>query len=232
MRKMRFLTHEEVRAQFEGRQVCVVGSGPGVLDNPPGLIDGHDVVVRVNNYKLIPPVTGERCDVHYSFYGNSVRVSAEALARHGVRLCLCKCPNADRVIESDWHRRNKKDHGVDFAWIYQLRERWWFCDAYVPHTKVFLEKFHLLGGRIPTTGFAAILDVLSWHPANVYLTGFDFFASRLHNVDEPWRDGSLDDPIRHAPDRELRWLAENLSRLPVTCDSRLMIELAAGGSVK
>lgn len=216
---MSFLTREDVRPQFEGRRVCVVGSGPGVLGNPPGLIDGHDVVVRVNNYKLIPPATGYRCDVHYSFYGYSIRVSAAALIRDGVHLCLCKCPNADRVIESYWHRMNKKGHGIDFAWVYRMRDRWWFCDVYIPSVEAFLEKFHLLGGHIPTTGFSAVLDVLGWNPASIYLTGFDGFTSGMHNINEPWRDGDPNDPIRHVPERELAWLRSN--RELFSCDPTL-----------
>lgn len=223
---MRFLQKSEVRPWFEGRRVCIVGSGPGVLDNEEGFIDGHSVVVRVNNYKLKMPATGMRCDVHFSFYGHSIRSRAVDLINDGVSLCLCKCPNADNVIQSEWHRRRGKAHGIDFAWIYQERAKWWFCDVYVPTVDAFMVKFNLLGGHIPSTGFAAILDVLGWNPGSLYLTGFDFFASGIHNVDEPWREKNRDDPIRHVPDRELQWLAENLPHLPVTCDRRLTEELA------
>lgn len=221
---MRFLSKSDVRPWFEGKRVAIVGSGPGVLGNAPGFIDGHDVVVRVNNYRIVPPATGMRTDVHYSFFGSSIRKSADDLKRDGVRLCMCKCPDA-HAIESAWHRRTGKMTGVDFRYIYARRAQWWFCDTYIPTLDAFLAKFNMLQGHVPTTGFAAIIDVLGFAPASVYLTGFDFFRSGLHNVNEPWRDKNKDDPIGHVPERELEWLAHNLPCLPVTCDPVLSQEL-------
>ena len=217
---MRFIGKSDVRARLEGRRVCIVGSGPGVLDNAPGFIDGHDVVVRVNNYKL-SAATGRRTDVHYSFYGNSIRTTAAELKRDGVTLCMCKCPNA-QAIQSEWHRRHGKMPGVDVRWIYLKRALFWFCDTYVPDVAAFLSHFALLGNHVPTTGFAAILDVLSCEPAELYLTGFDFFRSGVHNVDERWSEKNTEDPIGHVPERELAWLAGQLPNLPhVSCDARL-----------
>lgn len=220
---MRFVTESELRARLEGKRVAIVGSGPGVLENAPGLIDSHDEVVRVNNYRLSEP-TGNRTSIFYSFFGHSIRKSIEELRRDGVTLCMCKCPNAD-ALSSDWHRLRRKTHGTDFRWIYQERKRWWFCDTWVPELQTFLDKVALLGGHVPTTGFAAILDVLRAQPASLFLTGFDFFRSGLHNVNEPWCEKNLDDPLRHVPDRELKWLAEHWSGLPVTGDAALLREI-------
>lgn len=222
---MRFLKRPECRPWFEGRRVAVVGSGPGVLDNEPGLIDGHDTVVRVNNYKLVPPATGARTDVFYSFFGVSIKKPREELIRDGVTLCMSKVPNG-HAIESEWHRRNDKMIGVDYRPHFVRRKDWWFCDTYIPEVADFLVGFELLGRRQPTTGFAAILDVLSFAPASVYLTGFDFFTSATHNVDEPWRQKNTDDPIGHAPDRERQWLRDNVGHLPIICDRRLAAALA------
>lgn len=205
---MRFLQTSDVRQRFEGKRVAIVGSGPGVLDNEEGFIDSHEVVVRVNNYRICLPSTGMRCDAHYSFYGHSIRKTICELITDGVTLCMCKCPNAV-AIESEWHRRRRKLHGVDFRWIYQERAKWWFCDTYVPPLDRFLLKFEMLGRHVPTTGFAAIIDILSFEPAALYLTGFDFFRSGKHNVNEPWREKNTDDPIGHVPERELLWLKEN-----------------------
>lgn len=217
---MRFVGKSNVSARLEGRRVCIVGSGPGVLDNAPGFIDGHDVVVRVNNYKL-SAATGRRTDVFYSFFGNSIRKTAAELKRDGVTLCMCKCPNA-QAIQSDWHRQHGKMMGVDFRWIYQKRDPFWFCDTYAPGLDDFLATFNLLGRHMPTTGFAAILDVLACDPAGLYLTGFDFFRSGVHNVNERWSEKNTEDPIGHVPERELAWLADQLPNLPhVSCDARL-----------
>jgi hypothetical protein len=216
---MDFLTWPQVVQRLCGKTIAVVGSAPSVLDNEPGYIDQHDLVVRVNNYKT-GEVQGRRCDVHYSFYGSSLRKSAADLQRDGVKLCLCKCPDA-KALESDWHERNGKVNGIDFRYIYQNRKDWWFCDTFVPDTQRFLDKFELLGKHIPTTGFSAILDVLDCQPRSVYLTGFDFFTSGLHNVDEHWKQGDPNDPIRHRPDLEAAWLHDNESNYPLTFDATL-----------
>jgi|GEM_PF-6918315 len=217
---MRFLSRSEITPRFEGRSVAIVGSGPSAAANPPGLVDSHDVVIRVNNYKLTGG-TGSRTDVHYSFYGKSVKKTADALRRDGVSLCMCKCPNS-QPIESEWHVAQRKMAGIDFHYIYRNRADWWFCDTWLPTDAEFLAGFELLDRHIPTTGFAAILDVLALAPGSVYLTGFDFFASGIHNVDEPWRVKNHGDPIGHRPDLERAWLTAHWGDFPLSGDGALM----------
>jgi len=218
--KARFVSFAEVAARMKGKAVAIVGSAPSVLDNEPGLVDSNEIVVRVNNYKT-GAAQGYRCDVHYSFYGPSgCRKTAEELKRDGVTLCMCKCPD-DKPISSEWHERNGKQIGIDFRYIYKRRENWWFCDTWVPTSHSFLEKFDMLGRHIPTTGFAAIIDVLACHPASVYLTGFDFFTSGLHNVDERHRPGDPADPIGHRPELEAAWLWKNGRDYPMLLDQKL-----------
>lgn len=221
----RFVTFDETAAYLRDKAVAVVGSAPSVLANAPGFVDAHEVVIRVNNYKLAwphLPGAGYRCDVHYSFYGHSIRKTREELQRDGVKLCMCKCPDA-KPLASEWHEKNYKQAGIDFRYIYSLRggSGFWFCDTFVPTSEHFLRSFNLLGRHIPSTGFSAILDVLACDPKSVYLTGFDFFSSGLHNVDEKWRPGDPADPIGHRPDLEAKWLRENASRYPVRFDAKL-----------
>lgn len=182
------------------------------------------MVVRVNNYKLIGSA-GKRTDVHYSYYGNAIKKPAAQLQADGVTLCICKCPDA-QFIESAWHRRKNRMAGVDFRWIYKQRADWWFCRTYVPTVDEFLAHFHLLGGHVPTTGFSAVLDVLSFEPAQVYLTGFDFFASGVHNVNERWRKGDPRDPIGHVPATERAFLKRNLDKHPIRMDAALTRAMA------
>lgn len=216
---MRFLSRSEVRPWFEGKRVALVGSGPGVLGNAPGVVDGYEIVCRVNNYG-IGQAAGRRTDVFYSFFGTSIRKTAAELQADGVKLCLCKCPDG-QPIESDWHRSRGQVNGIDFRWIYRARAGWWFCDTYIPATEDFLRGFNLLGGHVPTTGFAAILDILEWEPQELFMTGFDFFRSGLHNVGDRWRRKNLDDPIGHVPEAELAWLRSNIARHPITMDGAL-----------
>jgi hypothetical protein len=218
--RMRLIDRAAVRKTFEGKRVAIVGSGPGVMANEHGFVDSHDVVVRVNNYKLFPERTGARTDVFYSFFGSSIKKTAAELMGDGVVLCMCKCPNA-QFIDSPWHRDNGKMAGVDFRGIYNQRKGWWFCDTYIPSVEAFKAHFDLLAKHVPTTGFAAILDVLEHRPASLYLTGFDFFESAVHNVNEAWRRKNPSDPIGHVPQLERRWLADNLPLHPITMDSWL-----------
>lgn len=221
---MRFLTFEQAASHLRGLRVVVVGSAPSVLENEPGFIDGHDVVVRVNNWKA-GERQGSRCDVFYSFFGTSIRKSAEDLVLAGVKLCWCKCPDA-KPLSCEWHERNGKTAGIDFRYIYRNRAGWWPCDTYVPSEDRFLRVFEMLGRHIPTTGFSAIIDALACDPASVHVTGFDFFTSGIHNVDEAWKPGDPADPIGHRPDIERAWLARNASAYPLTFDRHLQELLA------
>ncbi len=202
-----FVDRDHLREVFHVKRIAIVGSGPGSLDNEPGFIDSHDVVVRINNYK--PGFRqGSRCDVFYSFFGGSIKKDRAELENDGVKLCVSKCPDA-KFMESEWHRKMCKPHGVDFRYIYEHRRNWWFCPTYVPSFEEFSASFELLGKHIPSTGFSALLLVKSFEPESIYLTGFDFFSSRVHNVNEPWRPGNPSDPIGHAPELERAWLAAN-----------------------
>lgn len=218
-----FVDRDYCRPFFEGKRVAIVGSGPGVLDNAPGFVDGHDVVCRINNYRL-SPAAGFRNDVQYSFWGSSCRKTREELIADGVTLCMCKLPDADLAddpLDATWHRRQGKMIGLNYRAHYRRREGFWFCPTYIPTVAEFLVGFRLLGDHMPTTGFAAILDVLSFGPRSVFLTGYDFFTSGKHNVTDPWRAKNPDDPYRHRPDLERAWVAENIGRYPITVDAAL-----------
>jgi hypothetical protein len=220
---VRFVSWPEVAERFRGKSVAIVGSGPSCLDNPPGKVDGHDVVVRVNSYRP-GNEQGWRTDVHYSFYGSSILKTDDHLKFDKVQLCMCKCPNS-KPLQSEWHERMNKTNGIDFRYIYRARANWWPCDTFIPDDERFLKKVRLLQGHIPTTGFAAILDVLECEPASVYLTGFDFFTSKRHNIDEAWRPGRADDPIGHRPEMEKAWIKANSGRF--LFDRKLRQMLAA-----
>lgn len=217
-----FCERSHVERTLKGRHIALVGSGPGVLGNKPGLIDSYEIVIRVSNYKLMGEVTGKRTDILHSFFGTSIKKTAQELKRDGVYLCMCKCPDS-QPIESEWHRRNNKMIGVDYTYIYRNRLNWWFCPTYVPTNEEFLKFFELCQKHIPTTGFYALLDVLSCSPASVYMTGFDFFDSGIHNVNEKWEglNKNPDDPIKHRPDIEKAWLKANYRNYPISFDPKL-----------
>lgn len=216
---MKFVSFDHVKSVLSGKRVAVVGSGPSALENPFGKIDSFDVVVRVNNYRVGGNL-GHRTDVFYSFFGGSIKKNKDELIRDGVRLCMCKCPDS-KPIESEWHVRRNKVNGIDFRYIYRFRKTWWFCDTFIPTSAHFLELFEKLDGHIPTTGFTAIYDLLKCGVGELYVTGYDFFSSGLHNVNQPWRPGDPTDPIGHRPDLEYEWLKSNRERFPLTFDQYL-----------
>ena len=227
---MNFVKYHDVMERFKGKSIAIVGSAPSCKDNDPEYVDSHDIVIRINNYKLIGSDgrgpsrrlrgTGRRTDVHYSFYGNSIKKRKDELARDGVRFCMCKCPDS-KPVESPWHEKRGKTEGIDFRYIYRQRKDFWFCPTYIPETEKFLSYFRLMNNHVPTTGFSCILDVLGCDIRKAYITGFDFFTSSLHNVNEPWNSGNPSDPLRHVPLREALWLKEALGNYPIELDSRL-----------
>ncbi len=94
------------------------------------------------------------------------------------------------------------------------------------------DHFELLAKHVPTTGFAALLDVLRFKPKHVYLTGFDFFDSGIHNVNEKWRPQNSADPIGHSPQAERAWVKANLSTLPISMDAQATQAVMSDGKKK
>ena len=140
---MIFCSRDEVRRMLAGKKVAIVGSGFGVMGNELGFIDSHEVVVRVNNFKLFE-VTGWRCDIFYSFFGISIKKSFEEFLVVGVKFCMAKCSDV-RFIEFEWHVKYGKEVGIDFRHIYWCWVDWWFCPVYVPTVVEFMEFFDLFG---------------------------------------------------------------------------------------
>lgn len=211
MNPLLFSDFSKVVGMFRPERVVIVGSGPSALENEPGFIDSFSVVVRVNNYKIKGEKSGikydyserigNRTDVHYSFYGSSIGKTRDELTSDGVRLCMSKLPNS-KPIKSEWHERKGKPEGIDYRPHYRRRESFWFCPTYVPSNEHFIELFNFLEKHQATTGFAAIYDFVKVQPKALHITGFDFFESGIHNVDETHRMKNLDDPIGHRPQLE------------------------------
>lgn len=216
MKSARFVSFDEVISRFSGKRIAIVGSGPSCARNEPGLVDSFDLVLRVNNY-VTGPGQGFRCDVFYSFFGASIKKTTEELIGDGVTLCMSKVPDC-QPIESSWHRMRRKMNGVDFRYIYRDRVDFWFCDTFIPDADRFRRGFNLLRKHVPTTGFAAILDVVDCAPAEIFITGFDGFTSGIHNVTQRWRKGNPRDPIGHRPELELDWISWASRRYPMTFD--------------
>jgi len=216
--KVNFLTYEQCAERFRGKSVAIIGSGPSAFQNSGAHIDSHDVIVRIQNYKMrkFEKLVGSRTDVVHSFWGISMRKTATELAQDGVTLCMCKCHDGSLPFKCEWHEKSGKIHGVNYRYIYNLRAQFWFCDVYAPKVDRFMDYFSRIKnqdsrypGHQPTTGMACLYDFMGFECSKVYVTGFDFFTSRIHNGNEAWSPQNSDDPIRHMPEKEMAWLKEN-----------------------
>jgi hypothetical protein len=223
---------ETVSKLVRGKSVVVVGSAPSGLENTGHFIDSHDVVVRVNNYKThgvdkkgvtydFRPQLGSRTDIHYSYYGGAIRKSGKELKRDGIKAHMCKCPN-DVCHVTEWHKQNNQIQGGDFRPIYRRREGYWIKPVYIPKKEHYMKLFHLLDKHVPSTGLAAVWEMINMEAKSIYITGFDFMDTPLHNVNERWLKGREDDPIGHDWKREKtlcrRWVTKNSH---IDCDDHL-----------
>jgi hypothetical protein len=128
-----------------------------------------------------------------------------------VGLCIAKYPNDVYLAR---HPNSNKTYPVDYRHIYRARASWWFTPVYVPDLTEWAAKIQVLNCN-PTTGFSALIDILAANPAELYLTGFDFFQSKQHELNRPWRPVLTSDPLAHQPQREFKWLRQNLGQ-PIT----------------
>ena len=204
----KFIDFEQVKDIFNGKTVAIVGSGPSVLDNPVGRIDSFDIVCRINNFKIFPE-TGSRTDVFYSFFGGSIFTTHKELK--DTWLCMAKYPVGGIGHLVEWGNYQPNPRGINYEWVYENRRDWWFCDTYIPTMERFVEYFNLLDRHVPTTGFSCILDINECD-CEIYLTGFDFFKSGKHNVNEKWIHRNPEDPIGHRPELERQWISDHKDR--------------------
>lgn len=214
---MRQLTFDYLKNYFSGKTVAIVGSAPTVLDNIRADIEGYDEIIRINNYKTkgIDPLrnrpydytanVGNRTDWHYSFYGSSIRKTQEELKADRIKGHLCKCPDNNCHMTA-WHEKMGWQKGCDFRWIYRVRQNYWVAPVYIPEREHYLKCFNLLNKHVPTTGFCCVWEFINIKPKRLYITGFDFFESGKHNIDDMWRPGRADDPICHVPRVEYKYV--------------------------
>jgi hypothetical protein len=211
--------------------VAIIGSAPTVLQNQGHIIDGYDEIIRINNFKVkgidlrrnnydYRSKVGTRTDWHYSFYGSSIRTTKEELK--GIKGHLCKCPNEEIVHLTEWHKKRRLEKGCGWAWIYRARSDFWQAPVYIPTKEHYLKCFHMLSNHVPTTGFSCIWEIINLPVKEIYITGFDFFKSGIHNVNDIWKPGKADDPIKHMPEEELRYLKKWAKEMPeITLDAHL-----------
>jgi hypothetical protein len=205
-----YIDLNNVKERFKDKEVIIIGSAPSCLQNTRNFVESFDEIVRINNYKTkgidkrgnhydYTDKVGERTDYHFSFYGGSVKKTQADLRK--IKAHLCKCPN-DVCHITEWAKQNGQIQGGDFRPLYRRREGFWVAPVYIPEKYHYLKLFRHLDDHVPTTGFYAIWEIMRCKPKRLYITGFDFFSSGVHNVDEKWKAGKKEDPICHVPEKE------------------------------
>ncbi|MFI6021759.1 hypothetical protein ACIBCP_29510 [Streptomyces sp. NPDC051287] len=165
---VQWITLGEFRNQIAGKSVCLIANSGRVGAGGMGKeIDGYDLVVRFNSYKIDPKNTGERTDIHVSIHKHAFNWEQPVTTRlifggvsgdwkHSLRNKLV--PGAQQYLGDEslrWPMRN----------IGQIGPETW--------------------SGIPTSGFNMLwlLDFLDVSPT-LDLIGFDFYESGAYRVQE------------------------------------------------
>lgn len=165
---VRWLGLGEFRNRIAGRSVCLVANSGKVGESGMGAqIDGYDLVVRFNSYRIDPAHTGERTDIHVTIHKHAFNWDKPA----DIRLVL-------GGNSPDWKYsvRNKLVPGAQ-TYVNDESLRW-------PVRNIggwTQERF----SGIPTSGFNMLwlLDFLDVSPT-LDLIGFDFYESGAYRLPE------------------------------------------------
>ena len=184
-----WLTLGEFRNLIAGRSICLVANSETVGGGSLGSrIDGYDLVVRFNSFRIDPPATGERTDIHASVHRYThnwdqpadtrlVFCGESADWRHAVRTHLV--PGAQRRVGDESLRWPVRGIGRMYA------------DVWPP---------------VPTAGFHTmwLIDFLDVSP-RFDLIGFDFFTTGAYRLPAAMR---LPVPAADRYTREKAWVME------------------------
>lgn len=186
--------------QWRGASLAIVGNAGYLADLRQGsMIDGHDLVLRMNNFQTagLEAQVGSRVDIFLSSFFDDIDFSHPALPK--VPLVIASIPN-------NFHKGNglKSRHGENItAGLMKLGRR----DAYAPDGEFFQSKLAQIG-QYPTTGAMALFlacEYLLGICGQVFVTGFSFFEGRTHYFS---RRQIV--PVNHNADREREVLRELL----------------------
>lgn len=165
---VQWITLGEFRNLVAGKSICLIANSGRVGTSAMGSqIDDYDLVVRFNSYKIDPPHTGSRTDIHATIH------------KHGF--------NWDRKVTTrlvfggisgdwKWSLRNRLVPGAQ-TYLGDESLRW-------PVRNIGKLGADVWSG-IPTTGFNMLflLDFLDVSP-KLDLIGFDFYESGAYRVPE------------------------------------------------
>jgi len=161
--------------EFQNASLAIVGNAGYLADRQQGTqIDGHDLVLRMNNCVTAghEAEVGRRTDVFLSTFWQDIRLDNPAI--QDARFLIAAVPNNFAKPPPLQHR-----HGEPItAAMLNLKRK----EVFAPAEAYFAEKCRQIG-RYPTTGAMAIflaMEHLLPVCSSVSITGFSFFAGRSH----------------------------------------------------
>ncbi len=201
---------------LDGARVAIVGNAGYLAGLSQGeKIDDHDLVLRMNNFRVtgFETAVGSRVDIYMSnFYVPDIDFTNPDIGR--ARWIISSRPNVFT---------KPKENNLDLRYGEHLTNgllRIGATSAYAPS----LPYVQAIAARLrdtPTTGMMALLlgaDVLLERCASLYVTGFSFFEGKSHY----FRDGKTDMARHHNLSSEKAVLAKRLEPYAaagrVTCD--------------
>jgi hypothetical protein len=182
---------------IRGKNVIILGSAPSVVNITADKLDSYDIIVRLNNWDVFNDCV--RCDIWCSYFGKIINNKP---GYDGYIWC-CK--------PSIYYEYNKITE--DYRWIYEYNQDFFKSEKFFStDLTAYFGALELVENN-PTTGMQAILDCLQC-VASVTICGFDFFASGVHNISQPWEGLRYhpDGRPNHSPERE-RQIVETLENM-------------------
>lgn len=167
-------------ALVRGKRVAIVGAGAYTQHLAPGngaRIDACDVVVRVNRGFFIlnrdnAPYLGTKTDMVYTIADplyatvHAIHASCDKLVRENVAI---------KTIPQ--YRRSLAGDNCILRSILEKQLNYPFLIDSSPGALEYLRGVDGHTAKHLNTGSIAVLEVLYGNPAEIFLTGFDFFAS-------------------------------------------------------
>jgi Glycosyltransferase family 29 (sialyltransferase) len=165
------------RTEIQGASLAIVGNAGYLarLDQGP-FIDGHDLVLRMNNFRTngFEGQVGRRCDIFISGFCHDVDLRRPEL--RAARYIVSSIPANFRKLP------DLKIHTRGGEWITAGLLALGRRAAYAPDVTGFAGHVTSIG-RYPTTGATAILlalEQLASTCPRVFITGFSFFEGPTH----------------------------------------------------
>ncbi|MEL7490838.1 MAG: glycosyltransferase family 29 protein [Pseudomonadota bacterium] len=174
--------NEEIADRLRGKRIAIVGPAQHVYESDNGaLIDQHDFVCRVNKYRKdnkFAKNIGSRCDLLIHCISETEETGGPVSA--------VDFSTDDPVVLSPYALLDNFDEPSTFQPYYgNLRNfrnyfRKYDYKTFAPSNEDYLRLERELGSR-PNTGFTGILTLLDLKPAELFVTGFTFFAGGYHS---------------------------------------------------